>query len=56
MVAHPETTSRPALGEREFVAMMAMLQALQALAIDAMLPALGVISQSGSRTSRLLAA
>lgn len=45
MVAHPETTSRPALGEREFVAMMAMLQALQALAIDAMLPALGVISQ-----------
>jgi MFS transporter, DHA1 family, multidrug resistance protein len=34
-----------AMGEREFVAMMALLQALQALAIDAMLPALGVMSQ-----------
>ena len=45
MAANPETLSRPALGEREFVAMMAMLQALQALAIDAMLPALGVLSQ-----------
>ncbi len=33
-----------AMGEREFVALMALLQALQALAIDAMLPALGVIS------------
>jgi DHA1 family bicyclomycin/chloramphenicol resistance-like MFS transporter len=33
------------MGEREFVAMMALLQALQALAIDAMLPALGVMSQ-----------
>jgi DHA1 family bicyclomycin/chloramphenicol resistance-like MFS transporter len=33
------------MGEREFVAMMAMLQALQALAIDAMLPALGVMSR-----------
>lgn len=32
------------MGEREFVAMMASLQALQALAIDAMLPALGVMS------------
>lgn len=32
------------MGEREFVAMMALLQALQALAIDAMLPALGVMS------------
>ena len=32
------------LGEREFVAMMALLQALQALAIDAMLPALGVMA------------
>ena len=39
-----DITSRPAMGEREFVAMMAFLQALQALAIDAMLPALGVIS------------
>ncbi len=33
------------MGEREFVALMAMLQALQALAIDAMLPALGVMSR-----------
>lgn len=32
------------IGDKEFVALMAMLQALQALAIDAMLPALGVIS------------
>jgi DHA1 family bicyclomycin/chloramphenicol resistance-like MFS transporter len=34
-----------AMGEREFVALMAMLQACQALAIDAMLPALGVMSR-----------
>ena len=33
------------IGEREFIAMMAMLQALHALAIDAMLPALGVMAQ-----------
>jgi DHA1 family bicyclomycin/chloramphenicol resistance-like MFS transporter len=33
------------IGDKEFVALMAMLQALQALAIDAMLPALGVMSQ-----------
>ena len=33
-----------AIGEREFVALMAMLQALHALAIDAMLPALGVMA------------
>jgi DHA1 family bicyclomycin/chloramphenicol resistance-like MFS transporter len=33
------------MGEREFVGLMAMLQALQALAIDAMLPALGVMSR-----------
>lgn len=38
-------TSQPfAMGEREFVVLMAMLQALQAVAIDAMLPALGVMS------------
>ncbi len=36
--------SRP-MGEREFVAMMAMLQALQALALDSMLPALGIMAQ-----------
>lgn len=33
------------LGEREFVAIMAFCQALQALAIDAMLPALGLIAR-----------
>jgi DHA1 family bicyclomycin/chloramphenicol resistance-like MFS transporter len=32
------------IGEREFIALMASLQALQALAIDAMLPALGVMA------------
>lgn len=32
------------MGEREFVFLMASLQALQALAIDSMLPALGVIA------------
>ena len=44
MAANSEVLHRPELGEREFVAMMALLQALQALAIDVMLPALGVIS------------
>jgi hypothetical protein len=33
-----------ALGGREFIAMMALLMALQALAIDAMLPGLGQIA------------
>jgi MFS transporter, DHA1 family, multidrug resistance protein len=33
------------MGEREFVTLMALLQALQALAIDAMLPALGVMAE-----------
>ena len=33
------------LGEREFVALMAMIMALQALCIDSMLPALGVIAR-----------
>ncbi len=37
-------SSEHRIGAREFVFMMAMLQALQALAIDAMLPALGVLS------------
>lgn len=32
------------MGDKEFVALMAMIQALMALAIDAMLPALGVLS------------
>lgn len=35
----PESLKRPALGEKELIAMMAMLMALNALAIDAMLPA-----------------
>ena len=34
-----------AIGAREFVAMMAATMALQALAVDAMLPALGQIAQ-----------
>lgn len=41
----PSAAVRPfPLGERELIAMMALMQALQALAIDAMLPALGQIS------------
>ncbi len=44
MACSPQTAARPPIGEREFVAMMALLQALQALAIDAMLPALGVLA------------
>ncbi len=36
---------KPDIGERELVVMMAMLQALQALAIDAMLPAMGAIAR-----------
>ena len=44
MASSPQTAPRPPIGEREFVAMMALLQALQALAIDAMLPALGVLA------------
>ncbi len=39
------------IGPREFVAMMAMLQALQALAIDSMLPALAHISHDLGATS-----
>lgn len=35
---------QPAISERELVVMLAMLQALHAFAVDAMLPALGVIS------------
>ena len=35
---------RPPLGETQFIALMAAIQALQALAIDVMLPALGRIS------------
>lgn len=40
MASPPAST----IGGREFVVMMAMIQALQALAVDAMLPALGVLS------------
>ena len=39
----PGATRRP-IGERELVFMLALLQALHALAIDAMLPALGAIA------------
>lgn len=41
----PPSPAASKLGDKEFVALMAMLQALQALAIDAMLPALGVMSR-----------
>ncbi len=47
-VAHP---TRPAIGAKELVFLLALLQALQALAIDVMLPALGVISQDLGVTS-----
>lgn len=40
----PGRPAAGAMGNREFVVLMAFLQALQALAIDAMLPALGVMS------------
>lgn len=43
MASSPGESHFP-MGAREFVFLMAMLQALQALAIDSMLPALGVIS------------
>ncbi len=38
-------TSRSPIGEREFVVLVALLQALQALAIDSMLPALGIMAR-----------
>ncbi len=41
----PVTRSLIAIGERELVVMMALVQALQALAIDAMLPGLGDIAR-----------
>lgn len=42
--AQPEIGPKFSLGRFEFVAMMAMLMALQALAINSMLPALGAIA------------
>jgi DHA1 family bicyclomycin/chloramphenicol resistance-like MFS transporter len=46
MDSSPQAEARPfVMGPREFIALMAVMQALQALAIDAMLPALGVMSQ-----------
>lgn len=44
MASAQHTTTLP-IGEREFIAILAFCQALQALAIDAMLPALGVIAR-----------
>ncbi|WP_225207685.1 multidrug effflux MFS transporter [Novosphingobium huizhouense] len=41
---HSGAGQRSAVGYREFVAMMAMMMALQALAIDTMLPSLGQIA------------
>ena len=43
--APPTTPPRFAMGEREFVAILAFTQALQALAIDAMLPGIGEIAR-----------
>lgn len=43
-MSSPEPKPFP-MSEREFVGLMAMLQALQALAIDVMLPGIGVIAQ-----------
>ncbi len=40
-----ESTTPTRIGEREFIALMAMTMALQALCIDAMLPALGEIAR-----------
>lgn len=51
---HPLTPADPhrvRLGEREFVLMMALAPALQALAIDAMLPALSVMASDLGSTS-----
>jgi len=42
--ASPRTPAHTTMGPREFVVLMAMSMALQALAIDAMLPALGQIA------------
>ncbi|MCB2060890.1 MAG: MFS transporter [Novosphingobium sp.] len=55
----PQSGPAPfAIGEGEFVSLMAMLMALQALAIDVMLPALGVIARdlgvSGANERQLL--
>jgi DHA1 family bicyclomycin/chloramphenicol resistance-like MFS transporter len=43
-MGNPATNPERVLGERELIAMMAMLMSLQAFGIDAMLPALGVIA------------
>lgn len=45
MTSPESRTSKFPMGELEFVVMMASFQALQALAIDVMLPALGAISR-----------
>lgn len=44
MPAKPATAAPERIGEREFIALMAMMMALQALGIDAMLPALDRIA------------
>lgn len=45
MPATTQSSPPTRIGEREFIALMAMIMALQALCIDAMLPALGAIAQ-----------
>jgi len=44
MAENPATSTRPPLGEREMIVLMALLMSLQAFGIDAMLPALGEIA------------
>ena len=44
MPASAARTAPDRIGEREFIALMAMTMALQAMSIDAMLPALGLIA------------
>ncbi len=47
----PATAQTSAMSEREFVVLMAMTQALQALAMDIMLPALGAMSSDLGATT-----
>jgi DHA1 family bicyclomycin/chloramphenicol resistance-like MFS transporter len=45
MQGNPDPDQNFRLGAGEFIAMMAMMQALQALSIDSMLPALGIMAR-----------
>jgi DHA1 family bicyclomycin/chloramphenicol resistance-like MFS transporter len=48
----PTSAARPAIGFREFVALMAALMGISALGIDSMLPALGEIARALSLTDK----